>query len=36
MLKEVRMKWNGESPRTEVLIENFRPAAYVMKALAGE
>jgi len=36
MLKEVRMKWNGDSPRTEVLIENFRPASYVMKALAGK
>ncbi|MGE9267313.1 MAG: hypothetical protein ACQKBY_04390, partial [Verrucomicrobiales bacterium] len=31
-VKEVRMKW-GE--RTEVVIENFRPSAFVMNALAG-
>lgn len=32
-VKEVRMKW-GE--RTETIIENFRPSAYVMNALSGE
>ncbi len=32
-VKEVRMKWDD---RTEVVIENFRPSAYVMKALSGE
>lgn len=32
-VKEVRMKW-GE--RSEIVIENFRPSAFVMKALAGE
>lgn len=32
-VKEVRMIWDD---RTEVVIENFRPSAYVMKALAGE
>lgn len=32
-VKEVRMKWND---RTEVVIEDFRPSSYVMKALSGE
>lgn len=32
-VKEVRMKW---ADRTEIVIENFRPSAFVMKALAGE
>jgi len=32
-VKEVRMIWDD---RTEVVIENFRPSAYVMKALANE
>ena len=27
------MKWND---RTEVVIEDFRPSSYVMKALSGE
>ena len=31
-VKEVRMIWDD---RTEVVIENFRPSAYVMKALAN-
>lgn len=31
-VKEVRMIWDD---RTEVVIENFRPSAYVMKALAS-
>ena len=31
-VKEVRMIWDD---RTEVVIENFRPSAFVMKALAG-
>lgn len=31
-VKEVRMKW---AHRTEVVIENFRPSAYVMSALRG-
>ena len=31
-LREVRMSWGD---RTEVLIRNFQPAPYVMKALAG-
>jgi hypothetical protein len=32
-VKEVRMSWGD---RTEVVIENFRPSAYVMDAMAGE
>ena len=32
-VKEVRMMWND---RTEVVIEDFRPSSYVMKALRGE
>jgi len=32
-VKEVRMMWND---RTEVVIEDFRPSSYVMKALSGE
>jgi len=32
-LKEVRMKWGD---RTETLIEDFRPSAYVMGSLASE
>lgn len=32
-VKEVRMKWKD---RTEVVIEDFRPSAYVMKAISGE
>ncbi len=31
-VKEVRMIWDD---RTEVVIENFRPSAYVMKVIAG-
>ena len=31
-VKEVRMIWDD---RTEVVIENFRPSAYVMNAIAG-
>lgn len=31
-VKEVRMKWDD---RTEVVIEDFRPSAYVMNAIAG-
>lgn len=31
-VKEVRMKWGD---RTEVVIENFRPSAYVMDAICG-
>ncbi|MFT6499301.1 MAG: hypothetical protein ACJAT6_001437 [Akkermansiaceae bacterium] len=32
-VKEVRMMWND---RTEMVIEDFRPSSYVMKALRGE
>jgi len=32
-VKEVRMMWDD---RTEVVIENFRPSPYVMKALSGQ
>lgn len=32
-VKEVRMKWGD---RTEVIIENFRPSAYVIQAMSGE
>mgnify|MGYP006116481507 FL=1 len=31
-VKEVRMIWDD---RTEAVIENFRPSAYVMRALTG-
>ena len=32
-VKEVRMIWDD---RTEVVIENFRPSAYVIKAISGQ
>jgi hypothetical protein len=32
-VKEVRMSWGD---RTEVVIENFRPSAYVINALCEE
>ena len=32
-VKEVRMSWGS---RTEVVIENFRPSAYVIRALCGK
>ncbi|YCM45143.1 hypothetical protein V2O64_03795 [Verrucomicrobiaceae bacterium 227] len=32
-VKEVRMIWDD---RTEVIIENFRPSAYVIKAISGQ
>ncbi|MDB4055150.1 hypothetical protein N9496_04085 [Akkermansiaceae bacterium] len=34
-LKEVRMKWGkGDDCRTEVLIQDFKPAPYMINSLA--